>query len=181
MAHKPVLLLHIRAQLRVGVAATRQYRDEKICFGNLSCNGVVHRQRLSRPIDFHSVAGLVMDPHRRFRNPPPAAVLVTELRHHIRTLSGADAFLVVLRPQKRERNAGLCKFGVNAFVVRLHISGHRSVLLGEKNALKIFVTDVVFKRPFDPLGVGGFQHLAYCVPRASHARFYLTLTISLVR
>ena len=118
-----------------------------------------------------------MNPHRRFRDPCPAAVLVSELRCHVRAFTGADTFLVVLCPQKRERNAGLCQLRMDVFVVWLHISGRRSVLFGEKNALKNLIADVVFKRPFDPLGVGGFQHLFDGVVRASYTRSYLSLTV----
>ena len=113
-----------------------------------------------------------MDPHRRFRDPRLAEVFVAELRHHI-----CDAFLVVLRPQKRERNAGFCKFCVNALVVRLHTSGCRCVFFWGKNALKILIADVAFERPFDSLGVGGFQHLFDGVVRASYTRRYLPLTV----
>lgn len=106
-----------------------------------------------------------MDPHRRFRASRLAEILVAKLRHHVRMLPDADIFLVVLRPQKSERNAGFCQFRVNVLVIRIHISRHFSVLLGEKNALKDFIADVVIKRPFDSLAFRRFQHFADGVVR----------------
>ena len=103
MAQQPVFLLHIAAGFHIDVTAAGKRSNKQICFVFIACSSIVIRNRFACPVYLHCVARLVRDAHGRFRYTSPTAVLVAELRAHVRLLTVCTAIIAVFLPQQRER------------------------------------------------------------------------------
>ena len=109
-----------------------------------------------RPVHLHGVSRLVRDAHSRLCHASPAAVLLTELRVHVRnTAAGADSMAVLL-PEQRERHAFLSKLLMDVRKVRHGIRRSKRIPPGEQNLLDVRVGDGIIQRPRNA-GCGGLD------------------------
>ena len=106
------------------------------------------------------------DAHGRFRNACPTAILLAELRVHIWDSARIANLDAVFFPQKRERNAFLCKLFVDLRKIRLRVRTRQSVLSRVKKLLNHLVGNVFTQRPGDPGFLRLVEHIGDRVTRA---------------
>ena len=91
----------------------------------------------------HGFAQLVCHAHRSLRNTSPAAVLVPELRAHVRLFTVCVGSFAVLLPEQRKRDTLLGLFAVDVLVVD-DCEGYPCILfVGMEELFKLSVCDVI--------------------------------------
>ena len=122
MAEQPVFRFHVTAEFGINIATTGKNPYKKVCRNSLSSNRIFDWQCPACPVHFHSIPGLMMDPHCGFGFFRPCPVNVTKLCILVWDTPGIGAIDLIFFPKQCQVHSFFRQFTVNPGTVRFQIN-----------------------------------------------------------
>lgn len=121
VAEQPAFRLRAAAKFCVGITAAWEHRYKQIRRISGSSYRICDRERSACPVNFHGIAGLMVDPHSCLGFPGPAAIDLAELGVLIGYVSSTGAFNLILFMKQGKVDTFFCQFFMDVGAIRLHV------------------------------------------------------------
>lgn len=147
---QPALGVHAEEPLGVELAREGQARHERVYVDGLAGVAVGKGHFGSRPVDFHLLAGLVVDVHGEALGRGPFGVAVVERGRAAGSRPARAAAVAIFLIEERSSNALALELLVDPFVVRVGEIPVLAELLGVEEPLYRVVAQIFGQRPLEP-------------------------------